>query len=226
MVYGYVRISTKRQSIERQIRNIKAAFPDAVIIKEVFTRTRLDRPDWLKLIKRVRTGDTIVFDSVSRMSGNADEGFNSYQELYNRGINLVFLNERHIDTDVYKEAMKKSIPRTGSTVDIILQAVEQYLMEVAKQQIRLAFEQSEKEVTDLQQRTREGVETARLAGKRIGQPAGAKLITKKSRVAKALIKKHSKHFDGTLNDSDVMKLAEISRNTFYKYKRELLEENE
>lgn len=49
MIYGYVRISTKRQSIERQIRNIKAAFPDAVIIKEVFTRTRLDRPDWLKL---------------------------------------------------------------------------------------------------------------------------------------------------------------------------------
>lgn len=225
MVYGYVRISTKRQSIERQIRNIKAAFPDAVVVKEVFTRTRLDRPEWLKLMKRVRTGDTIVFDSVSRMSGNAEDGFTAYQELYNRGINLVFLKESHIDTAVYKQAMQNSIPRTGSTVDIILQAVEQYLMELAKEQIRLAFAQSEKEVTDLQQRTREGIETARLAGKQIGQPAGAKLITKKSLVAKDLIKKHSWHFDGTLNDSDTMKLAGISRNTFYKYKCELMEED-
>lgn len=224
MIYGYVRISTKRQSIERQIRNIKSAFPDAVIVKEIFTRTRLDRPEWQKLMKRVRTGDTIVFDSVSRMSGNAEEGFAAYQELYNRGISLAFLKESHIDTAVYKQAMQNSIPRTGSTVDIILQAVEQYLLELAKEQIRLAFEQSEKEVTDLQQRTREGIETARLAGKQIGQPAGTKLVTKKSLAAKELIKKHSWHFDGTLNDSDTMKLACISRNTFYKYKRELMTE--
>ena len=43
MIYGYCRISRAKQSIERQIRNIKAVFPDAVIIQEVFTRTRLDR---------------------------------------------------------------------------------------------------------------------------------------------------------------------------------------
>lgn len=226
MLYGYARISTGRQSIERQIRNIKAAFPEAVIVKEVFTRTRLDRPEWLKLVKRVKAGDTIVFDSVSRMSGDAEEGFAAYQDLYNRGVELIFLKERHIDTSVYKQAMQNSIPRTGSSVDIILQAVDQYLMELAKEQIRLAFEQSEKEVKDLQQRTREGIETARLAGKQIGQPAGTKLVTKKSLAAKELIKKHSWHFDGTLNDGDTMKLAGISRNTFYKYKRELLIEDD
>ena len=36
-VYGYARISTKQQSIERQIRNISAAFPGALIVKEAFT---------------------------------------------------------------------------------------------------------------------------------------------------------------------------------------------
>lgn len=224
MIYGYCRISRAKQSIDRQIRNIKAVYPDAVIIQEVFTRTRLDRKEWQKLYKAVKAGDTIVFDSVSRMSGNADEGFNAYEELYNRGISLVFLKEPHINTDTYKQALESNIKLTGGSVDFILEGVNKYLMALAKEQIRLAFEQSEKEVEDLHQRTKEGIETARLNGKQIGQKAGAKLTTKKSISAKEEIVKYSKDFSGTLADADVMKLTGLSRNTYYKYKRELKEE--
>ena len=224
MIYGYCRISRAKQSIDRQIRNIKAVYPDAVIIQEVFTRTRLDRKEWQKLYKAVKAGDTIVFDSVSRMSGNADEGFNAYEELYNRGISLVFLKEPHINTDTYKQALESNIKLTGGSVDFILEGVNKYLMALAKEQIRLAFEQSEKEVEDLHQRTKEGIETARLNGKQIGQKAGAKLTTKKSISAKEALVKYSKDFSGTLADADVMKLTGLSRNTYYKYKRELKEE--
>ena len=224
MIYGYCRISRAKQSIDRQIRNIKAVYPDAVIIQEVFTRTRLDRKEWQKLYKAVKAGDTIVFDSVSRMSGNADEGFNAYEELYNRGISLVFLKEPHINTDTYKQALESNIKLTGGSVDFILEGVNKYLVALAKEQIRLAFEQSEKEVEDLHQRTKEGIETARLNGKQIGQKAGAKLTTKKSISAKEEIVKYSKDFSGTLADADVMKLTGLSRNTYYKYKRELKEE--
>ena len=224
MIYGYCRISRAKQSIDRQIRNIKAVYPDAVIIQEVFTRTRLDRKEWQKLYKAVKAGDTIVFDSVSRMSGNADEGFNAYEELYNRGISLVFLKEPHINTDTYKQALESNIKLTGGSVDFILEGVNKYLMALAKEQIRLAFEQSEKEVEDLHQRTKEGIETARLNGKQKGQKAGAKLTTKKSISAKEEIVKYSKDFSGTLADADVMKLTGLSRNTYYKYKRELKEE--
>ena len=162
MRYGYCRISKPKQSIERQIRNIKALFPDAVIVQEVFTRTRLDRKEWQKLMRVIQPGDTIIFDSVSRMSGNAEEGFAAYQELYEKGITLVFLKEPHINTETYKTALESNIKLTGSNVDFILEGVNRYLMELAKEQIRLAFEQSEKEVEDLHQRTREGIETARL----------------------------------------------------------------
>ena len=224
MIYGYCRISRAKQSIDRQIRNIKAVYPDAVIIQEVFTRTRLDRKEWQKLYKAVKAGDTIIFDSVSRMSGNADEGFNAYEELYNRGISLVFLKEPHINTDTYKQALESNIKLTGGSVDFILEGVNKYLMALAKEQIRLAFQQSEKEVEDLHQRTKEGIETARLNGKQIGQKAGAKLTTKKSISAKEEIVKYSKDFSGTLADADVMKLTGLSRNTYYKYKRELKEE--
>ena len=224
MIYGYCRISRLKQSIERQIRNIKAAFPDAVIIQEVFTRTTLDRKEWNKLMKIIKAGDTIVFDSVSRMSGNSADGFAAYEELYNMGVSLVFLKEPHINTSVYKKALENNIALTGGSIDYILDGVNKYLMEVAREQIKIAFNQSEKEVEDLHQRTREGIETARLNGKQIGQKQGAKLTTKKSIKAKEIIKKHSKDFDGTLKDTEVMKLAELSRNTYYKYKAELLEE--
>ena len=221
MKYGYCRISRPKQSIERQIRNIKAQYQDSVIVQEVFTRTRMDRRQWQLLMKRVKAGDTIIFDSVSRMSGNAEEGFAAYEELFNRGVNLVFLKEPHINTDTYKKALENNVQLTGSNVDYILEGVNRYLMELAKEQIRLAFEQSEKEVEDLHQRTRDGIETARLNGKQIGRKKDAKITTKKSIVAKEIIRKHSRDFSGTLSDVEVMQLTGLSRNTYYKYKREL-----
>lgn len=221
MKYGYCRISRPKQSIERQIRNIKAQYQDSVIVQEVFTRTRMDRRQWQLLMKRVKAGDTIIFDSVSRMSGNAEEGFAAYEELFNRGVNLVFLKEPHINTDTYKKALENNVQLTGSNVDYILEGVNRYLMELAKEQIRLAFEQSEKEVEDLHQRTREGIETARLNGNQIGRKKDAKITTKKSLAAKEIIRKHSRDFSGTLSDVEVMQLTGLSRNTYYKYKREL-----
>ena len=220
--YGYCRISTKKQSIERQIRNIKAAYSEAIVVEEVYTGTKVaGRDKWNKLVKQIIKGDTIVFDSVSRMSRNAEEGFELYEELYNKGVELVFLKEPHINTSTYKQAIDSNIKLTGTNVDYILEGVNKYLLALAKEQIRLAFEQAEKEVQDLRQRTKEGIETARLEGKQIGRAEGTRLQTKKSIAAKADIKKFSKDFDGTLEDADVIRLTGISRNTYYKYKREL-----
>lgn len=224
-IYGYCRISTKQQNIERQERNITQAYPTAIIVNEIYTGTKIyGRKEFEKLLNKVKIGDTIVFDSVSRMSRDADEGFKLYEELYNKGISLVFIKEPHINTNTYKKAFENNIAMTGTSVDLILEGINKYLLALAKEQIKLAFEQSEKEVKDLRQRTREGIETARLNGKQIGQKQGAKLITKKSIQAKEQIKKYSKDFEGTLNDIDSMKLIGISRNSYYKYKKQLLEE--
>lgn len=241
-VYGYCRISTSKQSIERQIRNIKEAYPDAIIIEEVYTGTKTDgREKFEKLCKQVKQGDTIIFDSVSRMSRNAAEGFALYQDFFNKDIELVFLKEPQINTATYKKAMTDAVPMTGNAVDCILEGVNKYLMILAKEQIHLAFEQAEKEVEDLHQRTREGIETARLAGKQIGKTKGQAQTMRKEAPIKALIKKHSKDFDGVLADNEVIALIKgssytikgkngmevvkpigtIARNTYYKYKREI-----
>lgn len=222
-IYGYCRISTPQQNIERQERNIKTVYPDAVLVSEAYTGTKIERPQWSRLLNRVAAGDTIVFDSVSRMSRDAADGYAAYENLYSRGVTLVFLKEPHINTDTYRAAMTASLPKTGTKADILLDAVEQFLLALAKEQIQLAFDQAEKEVKDLHQRTSEGIKTAKLNGKQIGQPKGVKLTTKKSIAAKQVIKQHTKEFGGSLSDSEVMKLAGISRNSYYKYKRELIE---
>lgn len=224
-VYGYCRISTKKQSIDRQIRNIKSYNENAIIVEEVYTGTKIyGREKWNKLYKKLKQNDTIIFDSVSRMSRNATEGFELYEDLYKRGINLIFLKERHIDTDVYKKALLGSVELTGTNADYILEGVNKYLLALAKEQIKLAFEQAEKEVLDLRQRTKEGIETARLNNKQIGGIKGKKLNIKKSVPSKELIKKYSLYFDGTLSDTECIRLIGIARNTYYKYKKELTEE--
>lgn len=230
MIYGYCRISTKKQSIDRQIRNIKREFPTAIILTEAFTGTKLDRPEWNKLNRKLKYGDTIVFDEVSRMSRNAKEGFALYQRLFNIGINLVFLKEPHMNTDSYKEAMQgifsteiqSGDEATDDLVNSIMAAVNKFMMNKVEKDIYKAFEQAQKEVDYLHQRTKEGIETARLNGKQIGLEKGTKLTTKKSLVAKEVIKKHNKDFGGSLSNEDTWKLAGISKMTFYKYKNELL----
>lgn len=223
-IYGYARISTPKQNIDRQIRNIKSEYPTAVILQDEFTGTKLSRPNFDKLLKNVTEGDLIVFDSVSRMSRNATDGFNVYQKLYNSGIELVFIKEPQINTQTYKKAVASSVRLTGTAVDYILEGINKYLMELAKEQIKLAFKQAEKEVTDLRQRTKEGIITARMNGKHIGQQKGVKLTTKKSIAAKEIIRTHLIDFGGSLNNTECQCLAGISRNSFYKYKQEIISE--
>ena len=95
MIYGYCRISTNKQNIERQVRNILAAYPSAIIVKEVYTGTKFQgRKELDKILKTIRPNDTIVFDSVSRMSRNSDEGYTLYEELFNKGITMFFSKNR------------------------------------------------------------------------------------------------------------------------------------
>lgn len=231
-VYGYARISTAKQNIERQIRNIKNAYPMAVIVKEAFTGTKVEgRTEFQKMMRNVNSGDTIVFDSVSRMSRDAKEGFALYKDCFEKGIELVFLKEQQISTATYKQEMEKKFVEvsTGDAdadtlVNTIMQALVKYTLALAERQIRIAFEQAEKEVTDLHQRTKEGIETARLNGKQIGQQPGRKLNVKKAAEAKQIIRQYSKTFGGTMDDKQLLRLAEISKPTLYKYKKEIIAE--
>jgi len=247
--FGYCRISTEKQSINRQIENIKEFNPDVIIKEEVFTGTSLDRPVWNRLMKTVKPGDTIIFDEVSRMSRDAEEGFRAYQNLMSKGVNLVFLKERHIDTSVYKGSLQKQIDievntgkeSTDTFFTTMIEGMNKLLMDIAKEQIEIAFRQAQEEVNHLHQRTHEGVQRAieryqdeekqgrphlkNMPGWQKGKPR-PKIVTKKSQEMKEKIRKMSKTFGGNMTDKEVIETLKIARNTYFKYKAQLREEME
>ncbi len=237
IIFGYARISTMKQRIERQIDNIKREYPAAVIITEEYTGTTTDRPKWNKLVEQIKkeiakgTDVTLVFDEVSRMSRNAAEGIELYEELFNMGVNLVFIKEPHINSSVYRDKLNRQIEKLAGTgskatdklLDTMLSALHEYTIDIAKEQIEIAFQTAQAEVDYLHQRTSEGVRKAQAAGKQVGRAKGSIVETKKSIEAKKQIQKHSRDFDGTLSDVDCIKLIGIARNTYFKYKRELKE---
>ena len=270
-IYGYVRVSTLEQNKERQIENIKKVYPKALIMTEEYTGKTMDRPVWSKLYPKLKKGDVIVFDEVSRMSRNAEEGFKVYQDLYERGVDLIFLKERHIDTASYREALKGSLKvdvksgdqDTDDLVTGIMTAVNKFMMAKVRADIKKAFEQSQAE-TDLRaQRAKEGIAEAKKRNEelkilypdtymerpeysQIGREREDKLTIKKAEPIKALIRKYSRDFDGTLSDMELLGVlstktvkipnkkrsgkveereisAKLSRNTLYKYKKEMRE---
>ena len=228
-LFGYCRISTPKQKLQRQIDNIKAKYPDAAIVTEEYTGTTTNRPAWSKLEKQLRAGDVVVVDEVSRMSRNAAEGFDLCVKVFNAGGPLVSLKEPHINTEVYQNALQRRIDldaKTGrAAIDKYISGQQDLLngllMDLAREQIALAFQSAEQEVNYLHQRTSEGVRKAQAAGKQVGRATGAKVETKKAKEAKERIRRLSRSFDGNLPDEDVIKICEIARNTYYKYKKEI-----
>lgn len=230
-VYGYARVSTRHQSLDRQIANIRAAYPNvSEIVTEKFTGTKLDRPAWNRLYKKLAAGDTIVFDEISRLARNAEEGFSTYRELFSRGVTMVFLKEPHINSDTYKASMEAQIPAIDvggeeaeqELMDGIRDVLNRYIMRLAERQIKIAFSQAEKEVNFLHKRIAEGMEASG-AGEKIAKArTGNSYETKKSKEMKVRILQMSKDFNGTMTDKDVMEVLGLARNSYYKYKRELI----
>lgn len=238
-IIGICRKSRANQNIERQVRNILNKYPNARIIKITCSGAKvIGYKDFEKVIKEVKENQKnknykLVFDSASRMSRDSEGGCKLYEDLFNHNVSIEFLKEPQINTDVFRKTLNNQIElqaKTGNEatdklINTVIQALNDYTIALAKEQIKKVFDEAEIELKNIHQRTSEGLLTAKLNGKRVGTPKGTKLITKKSIEAKEIIIKHYKVFgNGTLNATETMKLAGIDKNTFYKYKRELLEE--
>ena len=227
-VYGYVRVSTVNQKTQRQIDNIKRYNADAIIMEEKQSGKDIEnRAVFRDLISQVETGDTIIFDEVSRMSRNAQEGYELYMNLYEKGVKLVFLKEHHIDTEEYKRRTGNHIEKIQSQnknidklINGIFELVAEFEKENLKDNIRLAFEQAEHERLFLIKRVTEGKQKSE---KHQGRPTGSvNKNTEKADHIKKIIKEQSKDFDGRFSDAKIMnEYLKVSRNTYYKYKKEL-----
>ena len=96
MNYGYARVSTAKQmkdgnSIEDQTAKLKEAGAQE-IVTDAYTGTKLDRPNFTKLLERLQPGDTLIVTKLDRLARSAVEGGTIVQELHAKGIKIHILN--------------------------------------------------------------------------------------------------------------------------------------
>ena len=96
MIYGYARVSTKGQakdgnSLENQIELLKSNGAEK-IYSDSFTGTKTDRPNFNKLINKLKTGDTLIVTKLDRFARSMTQGSELVNELIKRGIKVNILN--------------------------------------------------------------------------------------------------------------------------------------
>lgn len=101
MKFGYARVSTAGQkkggnSLDDQKASLIAAGAEE-IITDTFTGTKLDRPEFTKLLRRIQPNDTLYVTKLDRFARTAAEGSTLVKELVNKGVNVEILNMGRAD---------------------------------------------------------------------------------------------------------------------------------
>jgi len=139
-VFGYARVSTESQNLDRQIDALKKYGVDH-IYNEKLTGTKRERPELTKMLERMTAGDTVVVESLSRLGRSTKDLIELTEVFHNKGVNLVSLKES-IDTS----------SSTGKLLFTLMSAIAQFERDV------------------ISDRTREGLNSARARGRVGGRP--------------------------------------------------------
>jgi len=148
--FGYARVSTQEQELARQIDALKNYGVDE-IFTEKMTGTKSDRPELNKLKNKLRNGDTVVIESLSRLGRSTKDLLNLIEEWEKQNIKLISLKE-NIDTTT----------PTGKLLITVLSAISQF----------------ERDITV--QRTNEGLQAARARGRKGGRPRADRKAVEKA----------------------------------------------
>lgn len=213
--FSYMRISTKlkrkKQTFARQEKALEAyaskmGIEYLVTFRDEVSGATFDREDWLKLDKLVRKGDTIVFKEISRFTREAENGYDKYMDLMNRGVNLVFLDNPTVSTD-YIKALTVASSRHDLVTKTALEGTIKLLLIVELDRV-----QKEREI--FVQRVKQGIQAS---NKKSGRVPGK--LEKMSEELKADIRLFLT--DRSIKQIDLMKKYNISRNTLKKYIKEV-----
>ncbi len=139
-IFGYARVSTESQNLDRQLDVLKKYGVDR-IYNEKMTGTKKDRPELSKLLDRITEGDTVVIESLSRLGRSTKDLIELTELFQSKGVHLVSLKEA-IDTST----------STGKLLFTLMSAIAQF------------------ECDTIADRTREGLASARARGRKGGRP--------------------------------------------------------
>ena len=210
MLYGYARVSSKDQNLDRQIALlIENGVEERNIFKEKKSGKNFNREEYKKLLEVLNVGDTIILTELDRLGRNMQEIEKEYQRLVvGRGCNLKFLKEDFLST-----THNEDNPLFKDVVQPILLKLMGYMAEKERektlQRQRDAYNNMEKDAKG---------RLITKAGKVIGRQARYETLKEDE---KKLIKDW---INGKISCLRVSKILTISRPTLYKIKKEYLEE--
>ncbi len=189
MVFGYARVSTTEQHLDLQI---DAFLKEGIDKKNIYTdkvsSTKEERKSLGKLLDYVREGDTIVVWKLDRLARSLIHFTNFINTLNEKGVKFRSITEPFLDT-TDKSSHAQFITNMFA-----------------------ALAQLERDI--IIERTKAGLESAKLRGKILGAPSG---LSKKNRQKALLCETYFK--EGRLSVTEICERVGISRATYYKYLR-------
>lgn len=194
--FGYVRVSSKDQNEERQIENMKyLGIEDRYIFIDKQSGKNMKRENYQMLKRLARTGDTIVFDSLTRLGRSMNDVLEEFRYFEQQRINLQFIKEPFINVNYNRE----------TTNDVIQQAVQKATLTILS-----AF--AEKERNGIKQRQAEGIALAKKKGKHLGRPP--------VQITDQFIQAYRDWQSGKITAVGAMRKYDIKRSSFYKLVKE------
>ena len=193
--YGYVRVSSKDQNEDRQMDALSCfPVPEKHIYMDKQSGKDFNRPEYQKLVRRMKKGDLLVIKSIDRLGRNYEEILEQWRRLTKeKQIDIVVLDMPLLDT-------RSSRDLTGTLIaDIVLQLLS-YVAQTERENIR--------------SRQAEGIAAAKRRGVRFGRP--------KKEIPEDFFLWERKWREGEINSREAARQTGVSQYTFLRWCREIL----
>lgn len=223
ITYGYARCSTEHQKIKFQFQHIVAVCPNARLYLDEYNEAPGKQEQWEQLLRVVQPGDTIIMETITKMADNAEDCITAYKRLLFDDVYLQFLHEPYLDTRNYTEDAS-DIPLLSELRHKEPLEFKEMLMHIIEKQIIALFQNKKAPVG--QKRAQQGETPVKATA---GTPTKQrkkynKSVTKRSIACKQRILELSRDFHGDMLDKDIIQLLGMGRNAYYRYKKELKEQ--
>lgn len=183
---AYARVSTKNQSLERQIKKFREfGIIERDIFSDKYTGGKMERPGFAEFLSTAEFLKSrgyeieLYFDDISRFARNSKEGQELYYSLIENGYKLIFLKTPHINSEAVKERLASVQNIDVDNLGELGEAIKNLVTAMVKFQIASEFDRVQKERDDIVRRTKEGLarpEVKKKLGKQVIYPINLKQV--------------------------------------------------
>lgn len=201
MIFGYARVSSQEQNLDRQVKELEA-YGCEKIYTEKQSGKNFDRPVYKDMRSKLRFGDVLVVHDLSRFGRNKEKIRDEWKVLIQEEVDLVVLNMPILDTRKYRE-----LEGVGQLVSDLVLTLLSWMVDEERNRIRTA--------------QREGIEIAKVKGKFKG--GARKYHSGAVGKDKLIYDEIVRMLASGESVMDIHKRTGVARNTVYGIKKEVMD---